>query len=328
MNSRRKSLIALGATVSLPRLAFAQAKKPPVVIGWLAGGSRITGGDNLSAFKEGFAALGWREGLNYVIEERWAEGGRDRLSSLAEQLATRKPTLIVSAGGGDTAVAANRAAPQTPIVMVSGTSPVAAGLATSLARPGGMVTGVTNITYEISEKFLELLLAAAPKVTRVGFLVDPGATTYAAQMKGAQRAIEHYRVEARFAEAAEAKDLEAAITRLAKDRMQGLIVMPSGWFGTQRTPIVKLALEQNWPVVAGPTAFADEGALLSYGADGNANYRRAAYYVDRILKGARPSDLPIEQPTTFEMVVNMKTAKALGLTMPREIMVRATRVIQ
>ena len=162
MNNRRRLMTVFGTALWLPRTVFAQAKKPPVVIGWIAGGSRITGSDNLSAFKEGLAALGWREGLSYVIEERWAEGGRDRLSLLAEGLAAGKPALIVSAGGGDTAVAANKAAPQIPIVMVSGTSPVAAGLATSLARPG-MVTGVTNITYESRRNFLNCCSPPHPR---------------------------------------------------------------------------------------------------------------------------------------------------------------------
>ncbi len=298
-----------------------------MLIGWLHTGSRAANGRNLAAFREGMAALGWKEGSNYVLEERWAEGRRDRLSSLAEEVAAKKPALIVAAQVIATAAAA-KAAPKTPIVQASGNSPVNLGLAKSLARPGGMVTRLTHIAFEVSEKYLELLLAAAPKLKRVGFLVDPRSPGYAAHMTNARRAIEYYRVEARFAEAAKAEELEPAILRLAKEGVQGLVVMPSGLFGAEQRRIVKLALAQRWPVVAGGSGFVEEGALLSYSADALALYRRAAYYVDRILKGTKPGDLPIEQPMKFELVLNMKTARVLKLEISRELAVRVDRVIE
>ncbi|MBI3917027.1 MAG: ABC transporter substrate-binding protein [Betaproteobacteria bacterium] len=328
--SRRAFILAAAAWPALAWMgaAFGQSKKPPVVIGWLNSGSRTRGGRSLPAFKEGMAALGWKEGSNYVLEERWAEGRGDRLRTLAEELAARKPEVIVAAVGNATAAAA-RAAPKTPIVQANGNSPVSFGLAASLARPGSMVTGVTNIITEISEKYLELLLAAAPKLKRVGFLVDRGVGAYATHMKNARRAIEHYRVEARFAEVAKAEDLDPAIARLAKEGVEGLVMVPSpGLFGAERRRIVKLALAQRWPVIAGGSRYAEDGALLSYGADPLANFRRAAYYVNRILKGAKPGDLPIEQPTKFELVINMKTARALGITIPQEMLLRADRVIE
>ena len=332
MRTRRDFLVA--AAAAWPALAWAgaalgQSRKPPILTGWLSPESRTDAVRNFAAFKEGMAALGWKEGANYALEERWADGRRDRLPSLAEELAATKPALIVTAGASVTVVAAAKAAPRIPIVMVGGSSPVAVGLAVSLARPGGMVTGVTSLSSEISEKYLELLLAAAPKVKRVGFLADPRTSTYALQMKNARRAIEHYRVEAHFAEAAKAEDLELAVSRLAKEGAQGLVILPSsGLFVTERRRILKLALAQRWPVVAGPVVYAEEGALLSYSADASVLYRRAAYYVDRILKGAKPGDLPIEQPTRFELVINMKTAKALKLEIPRELAVRADSVIE
>jgi len=273
------------------------------------------------------AALGWKEGSNYVLEERWAEGRMDRLRALAEELKVKKPAVIV-AGVGAVIVAA-KAAPNVPVVQMQGGSPVAAGLAASLARPGGMVTGVTNVVGEVSEKYLELLFAAAPKLQRVGFLVDPVSGSYDAHMKNARRATERYRVEAQFAEAVKPEDLDPALSRLVKEGVQGLVIMPSaGMFIAERTRIVKFALAQRWPVVAGPSTFVEEGALISYSADSSALHRRAAYYVDRILKGAKPGDLPIEQPTKFELVVNLKTAKAIGLTIPQNLLFRADRVIE
>jgi putative ABC transport system substrate-binding protein len=194
-----------------------------------------------------------------------------------------------------------------------------------------MITGLSNVNNEINEKLLELLLAAAPKMRRVGFLADSSSAvknTYAANLKGARRATEHYRVEASFADAARPEDIEGALSRLAKDGAQGLIIMSSAWFSAERSRIIKLALAQRWPVVASQGEYTNAGALISYGVDRTVLYRRAASYVDRILKGAKPGDLPIEQPTKFELVVNMKTAKALGLTIPQPFLMRADRVIE
>ncbi len=329
--STRRALIL--AAAAWPALAwtgavFGQSKKPPVLIGWLHAGSRTVSGRSLTDFKEGMAALGWKEGSNYVLEERWAEGRVDRLPGLAEALAARKPAVIVTGPSRATAAAA-KAAPKTPIVQSNGGSPVDLGLAASLARPGGMVTGVTSIPTEVSQKYLELLLAAAPKLKRVGFLVDPRSPNYAAHMTNARRAIEHYRVEARFAEVAKAEDLDPAIARLAKEGVQGLVVLPTaGLFIAERARIVKLALAQRWPVIAISPRYVEEGALLSYSADIFALNRRAAYYVDRILKGTKPADLPIEQPTKFELVLNMKTARALKLEISRELELRVDRVIE
>jgi len=328
-STRRALILAAAAWPALAwtDAAFGQSKKPPVLIGWLHPGSRIMSRRSLTAFKEGMAALGWKEGSNYALEERWADGRVDRLPALAEELAARKPALIVASIAATAAAA--KAAPNVPVVQAQGGSPVNTGLAASLARPGGMVTGVTNIVTEVSEKYLEMLLAAAPKVKRIGFLADPASAGYAAHMKNARRAIEHYGVEARFAEVAKAEEIEPALARLAKEGVQGLVILPSaGLFVAERRRIVKLALAQRWPIIAGPSGFVEEGALLSYSADASALFRRSAYYVDRILKGAKPGDLPIEQPMKFELVLNMKTAKALGIKIPNSILVQVTRVIE
>jgi putative ABC transport system substrate-binding protein len=329
-STRRKLFIAAAAWPALAwtGMALAQPKPKPVVIGWLHPGSRAASIRGFAAFKEGMAALGWKEGSNYVLEERWADGQVERLPAFAGELAARKPSVIV-AGLLGAVIAAAKAAPKIPVVQSNGGSPVGTGLVASLARPGGMVTGVINVVTEVAEKYLELLLAAAPKIKRVGFLVDSMSPQYHAHMKNARRAIEYHRIEARFAEAAKAQELGPALLRLAKEGVEGLVLLPSGGlFVAERRHIVKLALVQRWPVAAGPSVFADEGALITYSTDTSALSRRAAYYVDRILKGAKPGDLPIEQPTKFELVVNMKTAKALGLDISQNLLFRADRVIE
>jgi putative ABC transport system substrate-binding protein len=327
LNNRRRLVIVLGAVLLAPRAVFAQAKKPPVVIGWLHADSRELSGQYLTAFKEGMAALGLKEGAQYMIEERWADGRIERLQPLAEDIAAKRPAIIVAAPSAATRAAA-KAAPKTSIVMASGLDPVTLGLVKSLARPGGMITGVTSLAGTLTEKLLELLLVAAPKVKRVGVLIDTNATSRALSTEAVRRSVAQYKVDARFAEVASPEEIEPAILRLAKEGVQGLIVSVGLMLRNERQRIGTLALAQRWPVVAGAGGWAEAGALITYSADIVANYHRAAYYVDRILKGAKPADLPIEQPTTFEFVVNLKTAKTLGLTMPAEIMVRATRVIE
>lgn len=326
MNRRR----LLRAAAVWPALAwmgtlFAQSKQP-ILIGWLEGGSRGSNAHYLAALKSGLAALGWKEGSQVVFEERWADGRIDRLPALAAELAVKKPAIIVAAPSA-AVLAAARAAPNTPIVQASGASPLATGLAASLARPGGMVTGVANIAVDVSEKYLELLVAAVPKLQRVGFLADPNLTNRAQVMEAARRAAAQHSVEARFAEAARPEEIEPAFSRLAKDGVQGLVVLP-GWFLPERRRIVKLALAQRWPLIAGPQDYAEEGALLTYSVDRVALVRRSAYYVDKILRGAKPGELPIEQPMRIELIVNRRTAKALGLTIPQELLLRADRVIE
>ena len=325
MNNRRRLVIALGACASVPEKVFAKAKSKPVLIGWLGFASRGAG-RSIAVFKEGLTAAGWKEGTQFTIEERWADGRDDRLAILAQELAAKKPAVIVASNIRAAAVAV-KVAPQTPIVFVANNDPVAAGLVTSLARPGGLVTGIAGFGPDRAGKHVELLIAAAPKVKRVGFLVPAtGTADHDVILEMARRSAKQYKVEAHFAETTYPEEIDPAIARLAKEGVQGLVLLPFALMAAERPRILKLAAAERWPVVGNNPAFAEEGALLSYGAF--VDHRRAAHYVDRILKGTKPGDLPIEQPTTFELVVNMKTAKALGLTMPPEIMVRATRVIQ
>ena len=329
LGSRRAFILAAAAWPALAwtGVALAQSKKPPVVIGWLHVGSRAAGAGYLEAFKQGMTALGWTRGSNYVLEERWAEGQTKRLPSLAEEVKAKGPLLIVAAPS-EAVVAAAKAAPRIPLVQANGGDLVAAGFAASLARPGGNVTGVTNIGEEVSGKYLELLLAAAPEVKHVGFLLDVPSRHAATYRELARRSATQYSVEAHIAEVARPEDLDLALSRFVKESVQGLVLFPNDWYSADRSRIVKLALAQRWPVIAGPSSWVEEGALLSYGANRPALYRRAAYFVDRILKGAKPGDLPIEQPTRFELVINMKTAKAIGITIPQSVLARADRVIE
>ena len=327
MNHRRSLLGVLAAMALSPRAVLAQSKQAPVLIGWLHSDSRELSGHYLTALKEGLAALGWKEGAQYVIEERWANGRVDRLPSLAEELAARNPAVIVAAPLVPAAAAA-KGAPTTPIVIASGGDPVAAGIVKSLARPGGMITGLTIVTANVAEKHVELLLAAAPKVKRVGVLIDSNALTRALTREAVRRSVAQYLVEALFAEVASPKEIEPAISRLAKEGAHGLVVIGGVMLSNEQRRILKLALAHRWPTIAGAGRWAEAGALLSYSADIMSSYRRAAYYVDRILKGAKPGDLPIEQPTKFELAINLRTAKAIGLTIPQELLLRADKVIE
>ncbi len=325
---RRRIVVAGAAIPALAWMGAAHAQaKPLVLVGWLNNTSRKANAHYLRAFKEGMATLGWNEGVNYAIEERWAESVSERLQPLALELAAKNPAVVVAATVVATTVA-SKLIPHTPIVQGDGGSLVTAGLAASLARPGGLVTGVTNMVVEFGGKFLEILLETIPSARRVGFLADVGTQTAEPLAKLYRSVLDQRRIQGFFAKIDKPDDIEPALAQLAKDRIQGLVLLPARFFVAERERIVKIAMANRWPVSCGPHEIAEAGALMSYGADRAALYRRSAYYVDRILKGAKPSDLPIEQPTKFEMLVNLKTAKALGITVPQSVMVRATRVIE
>ncbi len=285
-----------------------------MMIGYLTVLSREASSHYVTAIKEGLAVLGWSENQNYVFEARWADGYYDRLPLLAAELAAKKPAIII-AGPSPAIVAMAKAAPETPIVVASG-DPLAAGLVSNLARPGGMITGVTNIVTQVNVKLAELLNDAIPKLRRIGFLVDANNLNRVAMTEAARRAVMQHSIDGRFTEVEGPERIEPAIARLAKEGAQALVIMSGPLFLSERHRIIKLAADHRWPSIGGQSEYAEAGALLSYGADRMALYRRTVYYVDKILKGTKPGDIPIEQPTKFELVVNMRTAKALGLKMP------------
>jgi putative tryptophan/tyrosine transport system substrate-binding protein len=325
-STRRKLLFGAIAwpAVVWTSAALAQSTQAPVLIGWLHPGSSESSGHFLAEFKEGLAALGWKENSQIKIEARWGNDRNDRLKASVQELGLLKPRVIVASSlrGVIAAAAAN---PSTPIVSSSGGDLVAAKLAASLGRPGGIVTGLTNLRGNLAEKYLELLLEAAPGLKRVGLLADANAEMHPLMIAGARHSTARYPIKAWFS-IAKPEEVEAAVSRLAEDGVEGLVVLSS--FNTQQQRIASLVKARGWPAVCPERAFAEEGALISYSVDTSANHRRAAYYVDRILKGTKPGDLPIEQPTKFELAVNLKTAKALGLTIPKSILVRADRVIE
>ncbi len=322
----RRRCVAAG--LGLPALAWTGAlraqAKPPVIIGWLSANSReITGP---SAFNEGMAALGWKLGAQYLLEEPYADGRVDRLPGLAQELAAKKPAVIV-AQPSRSARAVATAAPTTPIVLAEG-DPISTGLVTNLARPGGMITGLSNVVSDLNQKMVELLVECLPKSPRIGFLTDSATAAHGVNVNNVRRAAERLRFEAFIVDMSKPEDIEPAVARLAKDKVQALVILSSSWFRTYHAKIMQLALAQRWPIVGLGSEVPRQGGLLSYGFDDDGRSRRVAYFVDRILKGAKPGDLAIEQPTTFHMVLNLKTAKALGIVIPPSVLVRATLVIE
>jgi putative ABC transport system substrate-binding protein len=270
------------------------------------------------------------DGQNIAIEYRNAEGKSDRLPELAAELVRLKVDIIVIAAGLPVIQAAKNATKTIPIVMAGrGIDPVVAGLVESLARPGGNVTGITNLTRELGGKRLELLKEAVPKLARVAVLYDPAIPPSVVEMKDvlpvAARAlgltIQPWEVRI-------ANGFEKVFTELNKERPDGLYVTGSPLINNNQKRIVGLALKSRLPSVYYGREFVDAGGLMYYGADLADSYRRVAYYVDRILKGAKPADLPVERPTKFEFIINLKTAKQIGLTIPHEVLGRADKVIR
>ena len=284
---RRKFVIALGASALAPFTSVAQPRAGLPLIGWLHFSSSELDGHFYAAFKEGLSALGWHQAAQYVMEARWAQGHIERLPALAEELAAKNPAVIVVSPTQPLA-AAVKAAPRTPIVQVSASDPVVTGFAQSLARPGGMVTGLSNMGGDLTEKFLELLLAAAPRIKRVAFLLDSTNLARTALAEAARRSVAKLKVDALFAEVGKPEEIAPALARLAKAGAQGLILVPSPLFSAERKRLVQLAREYRWPMISNRQESVADGALLSYGIDAAAQFRRAAFYVDRILKGPGP----------------------------------------
>jgi putative ABC transport system substrate-binding protein len=306
-----------------------QAKKVPR-IGYLSEFDSASESSRSEAIRRGLRELGWIERQNIEIEYRYAEWKLDRLPQFAAELARLKVDLIVGAGGFGTIRAAKNATTTIPIVMTGlGSDPVEAGLVESLARPGGNVTGLTNVTGELGGKRLELLKEAVPRVARVAVLYSPTARSNVVELKEvlpvAARALE---LTVRSWEARDADNFEQVFAALNKERPHALYVLQGPLMNANQKRIVGFALKSRLPSVYTRRAYVDAGGLMSYGADVADSYRRVTIYVDKILKGAKPADLPVEQPTKFEFVINVKTAKQIGLTIPPNVLARADRVIR
>lgn len=324
---KRRAFLATAGSLFLGS-ALAQSKHEPVRVGWLHTRSRESSLWMLAAFKAGMLARGWKEDEQYVLVERWADSlGAERLAVLAREIAVVRPAVIVAAPN-DAVRAALKASPDTAVVMAVGTDPVGHGFAASLARPGGMATGNANLLDELGAKFPELLLAAAPGARRIGFLLQDQGLLSQMQLDNTRRIAKSQSLDAVIGEVRTVGEVEPTLARFATERVQGLIVNVGPLLFAKSLPIVQTALKHKWPMIAFASQFADEGALMSYGPDFAAQFERAAQFVDRLLKGAKPAELPFEQPTKFDFVVNMKTARTLGLKIPQSLLLRASRVIE
>ena len=314
-------LLAL-CTFGVPAVVAAQAPPRVPQVGVL----RIGAPTDASAdtLRKALRDLGYAEGRDIVIAERSAEGRLERLPDLAADLVRLKVDVIV-AGGVAATRAARDATATTPIVMLA-TDPLGAGLVTSLARPGGNITGVATLESELGAKRLELFKEAFPKISRLAVLYDP--STSPTVLKEVEDAGARMKLQLQVIEARTPKDLAAAFRKMKGWRAAGLTVLASPLFNSERLRIANLAIEHRLPTTAPHRGYAEAGGLMSYGPDFRDLSRRTAVFVDKILKGAKPADLPVEQPTKFELVINLKTAKVLGLTIPQSLLQRADELIQ
>jgi ABC-type uncharacterized transport system substrate-binding protein len=295
-------------------------------IGFLANGSRTTVSPLEEAFVQGLRELGWVEGQNLAIERRWADGSPDRLPALVAELVQSQVDVIVLSG--TTAIrAAQKAGASVPVVFIVLTDPANAGLVSSLARPGGNVTGVASQFEELITKQLQLLKEALPELAAIALLHrSDGVQTPV--LAAAEAAARRLGIAARTLDVAAPVEFENAFKIARRERVGAMLVLPSPYFETQRALLVELAARYSLPACYELRSYVQDGGLMSYGPSITAMSARAASYVDRILKGARAGDLAIEQPSKFELVVNLKTAKALGLTIPASLLLRADEVIQ
>jgi ABC-type uncharacterized transport system substrate-binding protein len=326
----KQKIIVLTLNVLLVTFCVsAQAQQPMKIshIGVLIGASASAVVARTEAFRQGLRELGHIEGKNIVIEWRYAEGKPARLPALATELVRLKVDVIVTSGGTMTR-AAKEATGVIPIVMAQDSDPVASGFIASLAHPGGNITGLSALSPELSGKRLELLKEIVPKLSRVAILGISTSPGYAQSKKETELAARAFGVRLQYLDVLAQKDIEAAFRAAGKERADAVLVLPSTVFSSHRLQIVDLAVKSRLPAIYLMAEWVEDGGLMSYGVSFTDLFRRAAIYVDKILKGAKPSDLPVEQPTKFELVINLKTAKQIGLTIPQSVLYRADRVIK
>jgi putative tryptophan/tyrosine transport system substrate-binding protein len=281
----------------------------------------------LVAFRQGLRDLGYREGQNVIIEFRSTRGALDRVPALAREL-IRLPVDVIVVGGSVSAKHVMAETTTVPIVFALVGDPVGTGLVASLARPGGNATGMSNLQSELGAKQLELLKAVAPRITRVAVMYNPGSLIARSVLIGVVETARVLSIALQLVEVRQPDQLASALSTLAPQRAEALLVLSDPVFGSQLARIAQHAARHRLPAVYGRREFAAAGGLLAYGPNFEDNYRRAATYVDKILKGATPASLPVEQPTKFELVINLKTAKSLGLTIPQSLLLRADEVIR
>ncbi len=325
---RRAFLAGTGAVLlAAPLAAEGQQAAKVWRIGYLDQGSAARNRRYLEALRQGLRDLGWVEGQDIAIEVRFAEGKTDQLPSLAAELVRLRVDIIITSTT-PAALAAKHATTTIPIVIGFAADPVGSGIISSLAHPGGNITGWTHLGLELRGKYLELLKEAVPKAHRFGVLWNPTNQVHKPSLKVIEAAAERLKVELHPVGVQDPKEFESTFTTLAGKGVEALVVFPDGMFLAQTPLIIVLAARNRLPSMYGFREFPEAGGLMAYGVNLSDMFRSSAAFVDKILKGAKPADLPVEQPTKFELVINLKTAKALGLTIPPLLLQRADEIIR
>jgi putative ABC transport system substrate-binding protein len=326
---KRREFIALfgGAAVAWPLAARAQQSDRPV-IGYLGSGLAADQASLVEATRRGLKEAGYVEGQNLTIEYRWANGHYDRLPALASELVHRPVALIIAAGGSDPGRAAKQATSSIPIVFISAADPIKAGLVASLNRPEANVTGISMIGSALEAKRLELLHEMLPQVASIGVLINPKYPAAKTQTQEVAEATARLGIKTIVLNASNVAEIEAAFASFSEQKAGAVLACNDPFFGSERGKLAALAIDHKLPAISFRREFAEVGGLLSYGPNFEDGYRQTGVYAGKILAGARTTDLPVTQPTKFEMVVNLKTAKSIGLTISESFLLRADEVIE
>jgi putative ABC transport system substrate-binding protein len=322
---RREFIVALGGAAAWPAVARAQQTAMPV-IGFLDAGSAAERTQQVAAFRKGLEEVGYQEGRNVALEFRWAEGHYGRFGELAADLVRRRVSVIVTPGSGTAALATKAATSTIPIVFGTGGDPAQEGLVASLSRPGGNATGVNFFTVEVVAKRMELLRELVPTAKRIVVLVNPADPEGYQTLRDLQVAAGGEQILHR--EASTGLEIDTAFADMAREKADALFVGPGTFFNTRRVQLAVLAARYALPATYGVRAYPEAGGLMSYGADTLDAFRQVGVYAGRVLKGAKPADLPVLQLTKFDLVINLNTARALGLTIPPQLLARADEVIE
>jgi putative ABC transport system substrate-binding protein len=328
MIDRRTFLAGTGAVLFVAPIATEAQQPAAPVIGFLSARMPAPNGFVATAFRQGLKEGGYVEGRDVAIEYRWADGQLDRLPGLATDLVRRQVAVIAAISGTPAALAAKSATTTIPIVFANGGDPVTSGLVPSLSRPAGNVTGVTFLTTALAAKRLELIHELLPTASAIGFFVKPNNPAGESEERDARAAARTLGLELQVLPVASERDIDRAFTMLRRQRTRALLVGSDPFFDDSPRRLVELAARHAVPTIYFGREFVSAGGLMSYGSSQTDTYHQAGIYVARILKGAKPADLPVEQPTKFELVINLKTARALGLTIPQALLVRADELIQ
>jgi len=328
-NMKKKITVLTLCAMLFALCSSAHAQQPKKVprIGYLSNTSPSADSARYEAFRQGLRELGYVAGKNVVIEYRYTEGKSDRLPALAAELVRLRVDVVVT-GGGATTRAAKEATTTIPIVFAQDGDPVASGFVASLARPGGNITGLSNFAPELNGKRLELLKEIVPKLSRVAVLGTSTVPGHARFLKETEPAAGALRLQLQFLDVRAPKDIETAFRAASKGRADGLLVLSGPVLTSHRTQVLDLAVESRLPAIYNFPEWVEAGGVMSYGVNLTDLFQRAATYVDKILKGAKPADLPVEQPKKFEFIINLKAAKQIGLTIPPEVLARANRLIR